>query len=131
MQYENRPIYKQIADYLYEMILSGQWADDSRIPSIREMAVQMEVNPNTMNRTFSLLQDQGVIYNKRGIGYFTTKEARAMTAELKKDEFIREELPVLFRRMENLEIDQDELIALYREYMKAGQPAEEKNNENK
>ena len=118
MQYEKRPIYIQIADYLYEMILSGKWADGERIPSIREMAVQMEVNPNTMTRTYGLLQEQGVIYNKRGIGYFAADDANKMSARIKKAEFIQEELPDVFRKMENLSIDKEELTNLYLSYKK-------------
>ena len=116
MQYEKRPIYIQIADYLYEMILGGEWPDGERIPSIREMAVQMEVNPNTMTRTYGLLQEQGVIYNKRGIGYFTASDARAMTARLKKEEFISFELPDIFKKMDALEIGPEEIIRLYNDY---------------
>jgi GntR family transcriptional regulator len=125
MQYEKRPIYIQIADYLYEMILSKKWPDGERIPSIREMAVQMEVNPNTMTRTYGLLQEQGVIYNKRGIGYFAADDALNMTTKVKKQEFIQEELPEVFRKMESLSIDQEELTSLYLNYRK------EKKHENK
>ncbi len=117
MQYEKRPIYIQIAEYLYEMILGGDWPDGERIPSIREMAGQMEVNPNTMTRTYGLLQEQGVIYNKRGIGYFAASDARAMTARLKREEFLRSELPDLFKKMETLQIGKDELVRLFEEYL--------------
>ena len=116
MQYEKRPIYIQIADYLYEMILGGEWPDGERIPSIREMAVQMEVNPNTMTRTYGLLQEQGVIYNKRGIGYFAASDARAMTARLKKEEFISFELPDIFKKMDTLKIGPEEIIRLHNDY---------------
>ncbi len=116
MQYENRPIYMQIADYLYEMILSGGWPDGERIPSIREMAVQMEVNPNTMTRTYGLLQDQGVIYNKRGIGYFASAEARAMTLRLKREEFIHGELPEMFKKMDALGMGPRDIAELYDKY---------------
>jgi DNA-binding transcriptional regulator YhcF (GntR family) len=107
------------------MILSGKWPDGERIPSIREMAVQMEVNPNTMTRTYGLLQEQGVIFNKRGIGYFAADDALNMTTKVKKQEFIQEELPEVFRKMESLSIDQEELTSLYLNYQK------EKKHENK
>ncbi|MBN2625840.1 MAG: GntR family transcriptional regulator [Spirochaetales bacterium] len=116
MQYENRPIYIQIADYLYEMILSGKWTDGERVPSIREMAVQMEVNPNTMTRTYGLLQEQGVIFNKRGIGYFAADKARDMTLRLKREEFIHSELPDFFKKMEFLGMTPEELDELFNRY---------------
>ncbi|MDC7218789.1 MAG: GntR family transcriptional regulator [Spirochaetales bacterium] len=116
MQYDNKPIYKQIAEYLYELILNGEWPDGERIPSIRDMAVQMEVNPNTMTRTYGLLQEQGIIYNRRGIGYFTIMDAREKTSSLKKAEFIHNELPEIFKKMDNLGMDTDEILALYDKY---------------
>jgi GntR family transcriptional regulator len=115
MQYDSRPIYKQIAEYLHDLILNGEWANGERIPSIREMAVQMEVNPNTMNRTYSLLQEQELIYNKRGIGYFTADKAQELTTILKKREFIKKELPDVFRKMDALHISPEEILRLYQE----------------
>jgi len=73
---EQKPIYLQIADLLEEYIIKGEWGNSERIPALREIAVQMEVNPNTVMRTYTYLQDKGIIYNKRGIGYFTAPDAR-------------------------------------------------------
>ena len=67
---ENQAIYLQIANRFFENILKKKWDSGDKIPSIRDMAVEFEVNPNTTMRTFNYLQDKGIIYNKRGIGYF-------------------------------------------------------------
>lgn len=116
MEYrEKRSIYLQIADYMCENILSGSWHESDRIPSVREMAVETEVNPNTVMRTYGYLQDKGVIYNKRGIGYFIHENAEHLTRDMVRDEFIHNELPYLFKRMSMLDISIEELQALYAE----------------
>src|SRR4051794_41162898 len=72
---ESIAIYLQIADYICERVLLKQWKAGERIPAVRELAVQLEVNPNTVMRTFEFLQGQNIIYNQRGIGYFVGPEA--------------------------------------------------------
>ncbi len=109
----NQAIYLQIADSICEKILSKRWAAGDKIPSVREMAVNTEVNPNTVMRTFSLLQDKGIIYNQRGIGYFVAEDAYQNTRELMKAEFIQHELPHLFRMMDLLVMDFEDLRKLY------------------
>ena len=72
---ETVSIYLQIADYICERILLKQWKVDERIPSVRELAMQLEVNPNTVMRTYDFMQQQSIIYNQRGIGYFVSPDA--------------------------------------------------------
>src|SRR5580700_9964207 len=96
---ENQAIYLQIANHFFENILQKKWTAGDKIPSIRDMAVQFEVNPNTTMRTFNFLQDKGIIFNKRGLGYYLSDEGFAKTVELKKEQFIKEELPALFKSM--------------------------------
>ncbi len=77
MEFNNhRAIYLQIAEMICERILLGQFREDERIPSVREMAVQLEVNPNTVMRTFEFLQAKDIITNKRGVGYFVSVEGK-------------------------------------------------------
>lgn len=113
---ENQAIYMQIADYFCQNILQKKWQEGEKIPSIREIAVQVEVNPNTAMRTFSYLQDKGIIYNKRGIGYFVADDGYEKTLELKKDQFIEEELPQMFHTLELLRMDFKDLEKLYNTY---------------
>ena len=65
---EKQAIYLQIGEHISETILRKQWEEGEKIPSVREMAMSIEVNPNTVMRTYSYLQDRGIIFNKRGIG---------------------------------------------------------------
>jgi len=115
---DKKAIYVQIAESMYESILSGEFAEGERIPSIREMAVSVQVNPNTVMRTYNYLQDEGIIYNQRGIGHFITEGARVKTKEIMKEEFIKTELPVVFKMMDMLGIDMKTLTDLYESYRK-------------
>ncbi|MEX1302542.1 MAG: GntR family transcriptional regulator, partial [Desulfotignum sp.] len=72
-------IYLQIADLMCERILLEDWQENNRIPSVREMAVDLEVNPNTVMRAYAFLQQQGIIFNKRGIGYFVAPDGLKTT----------------------------------------------------
>lgn len=112
---DNQAIYLQIADHFYENILQKKWECGEKIPSIRDMAIQFEVNPNTTMRTFNFLQEKGIIFNKRGIGYFVADDGYQRALELKKEQFIKEDLPLLFRNMELLEISMDDLQKIYQQ----------------
>ena len=112
---QNQAIYLQIADHITERILSGTWAEGERIPSIREMSEDIVVNPNTVMRSYAYLQDLGIIYNQRGIGYFVAEDAHQKTLELKKKNFIRRDLPRIFRTMDLLHLTCEDLRTLQEE----------------
>ena len=114
MEFKQRQtIYLQIADHICEYILIKRWKEGDRIPSIREMSVSIEVNPNTVMRSYNYLQDLGIIYNQRGIGYFVAEQAYEKTMELKKKNFIKRDLPQIFKTMELLQMSCDDLRDLY------------------
>lgn len=110
---DNNPIYLQIAERICDEILQGTYREDDRIPSVREYAAMVEVNANTVVRTFDYLQSLEIIYNKRGLGYFVAKGAARRIAKERKRTFLTEELPELFRKMDSLKISFDELRELY------------------
>ena len=112
---ERQAIYLQIGDYICENILRKKWEQGDRIPSIRELSVSIEVNPNTVMRSYGYLQDRDIIYNKRGIGYFVAENAYEKTLELKKQNFIKRELPRLFNTMDLLELTFEDLKTIYGE----------------
>lgn len=125
---EGKAIYLQIADYILDNIMSKSWRSGDRIPSVREMAVSIEVNPNTVMRTYTYLQNKGIIFNKRGIGYFVSENAYELARDIKKEEFVKKQLPVLFRNMEMLNISFNDLRRLYEEFKNKG--VERKNEDN-
>ena len=113
---EHQAIYEQVADHVCEMILRQVWPEGERIPSVRELAMELQVNPNTVNKAYASLQEREIIYNQRGIGYFVADGGRSRTVEVKREEFINEELPRVFRTLDLLSIDMEELESLYRTY---------------
>ena len=113
---ESQAIYLQIADHICEQVLLDKWKADDRLPSVRELAVQLEVNPNTVMRTCEYLQQYEIIYNKRGIGYFIAADAGKRVKQLKKERFMENELPQLFRNIYLLDIELDELKPYYEKY---------------
>ncbi|HVI48047.1 MAG TPA: GntR family transcriptional regulator [Chitinophaga sp.] len=116
---ESQAIYLQIADYICDQVLLHNWKAEERIPSVRELAVQLEVNPNTVMRTCELLQQQEIIYNKRGIGYFISPDATKKIKLFRKDAFISNELPRFFRNIYLLDIELDELKPHFEKYKKS------------
>jgi len=115
---ESRAIYLQIADYICERILLKQWKAEERIPAVRELAVQLEVNPNTVMRTYEFLQSQNIIHNQRGIGYFVSAEGMKNATQYRKTEFIEKELPTIFRNIYLLDMDVEELKPRYEKFKK-------------
>ncbi len=113
---DNQPIYQQISDYFCNQILKKKWDAEDRLPSVREIAVQLEVNPNTALRAFHYLQEREVIYNKRGVGYFVSYNAYEKVLSLKREEFIQNELPSFFETMKLLGISSAELETLYKKH---------------
>ena len=106
---EPKGIYLQIADQIRERVLQGDWRAGERIPSIRELAVDLGVNPNTVTRSYQKLMDRGIISSRRGLGYFVSADARERAREEMRDEFVRDELPRIVRTMRLLGIGPEEL----------------------
>lgn len=115
---ESKAIYQQIADYVCEQVLMGRWKENDRILSVRELGVQLEVNPNTVLRAYDFLQRYGIITNKRGVGYFAAEDSIAKIKELRRERFVNKELPHIFQEMELLGIGINELNEYYNEFLK-------------
>ena len=115
---ESKSIYLQIADRICDEILQGQYKEEERIPSVREYAATVEVNANTVVRSFDYLQNQEIIYNKRGLGYFVSAGGRGRILELRKEVFLRDELPEFFRQLKSLGISIKEVETMYKDYLK-------------
>jgi len=128
---DNEPIYLQIAGYVSEQILLGKWAAEDKVPSVRELAVALQVNPNTVMRTYEQLQNQEVIYNKRGIGFFVAPDALRKIKTLRKERFLQQDLPEFFRNLFLLEISLDEIQERYETFKSENYESEiEQNHEN-
>ncbi len=110
---ESKGIYQQIADQIRERILQGEWQAGERIPSIRELAIDLGVNPNTVTKSYQALMDREIIRNQRGRGYFVSSNATATILDEMRTEFVHDELPRLFRTMRVLNIGIDELAEYF------------------
>jgi GntR family transcriptional regulator len=115
---ESQAIYLQIADYVCEKILLKEWPPGERIPSVRELAVQLEVNPNTVMRTYEFLQQQSIVFNQRGIGFFVANDAIVHATRYRKDLFTEKDLPQVFRSLFLLGMELDELKTGYDKFKK-------------
>ena len=115
---ESRPIYLQIADRICDEIHQGIYPEDGRIPSVREYAEIVEVNANTVMRSYDYLQMQEIIYNKRGIGYFVGEEAKNRILSARKEQFMDNEIEYFFRQLRSLGVSGDDLVKMYNEYCK-------------
>jgi len=106
----------QLADLFCEQILVGKWAPQEKIPSVRDMGMMVQVNPNTVLRTYDFLQQKGIIFNKRGIGYFTEDDAIQKILQYRRSDFFDNILPKFFKTISLLRITPDEISKKYREY---------------
>jgi GntR family transcriptional regulator len=112
----NEAIYLQIAAYVSEKILRGVWPVGDKIPSVRDLSVELQVNPNTVMRTYEFLQSQEVIFNKRGIGFFVEADGIKKAKAYRKERFIQQDLPEFFRNIFLLDISLDDLQARYEKF---------------
>ena len=118
MEFKNdKAIYLQIADYVCDRILYKVWKAGDRIPSVREIGALLEVNPNTVLHTFAALQNENIIVNKRGVGFFLTDECFNKAYEMRKKEFLTLVLPNVFETMQSLNIPMGEVSDLFNKYV--------------
>lgn len=96
---EEKPIWRQIYELIAMRILSGEWPEGERIVSVREMAASVGVNPNTVMRSYERLEGDGIIFNRRGIGFFVSEGAKDHIRQLERQKFMDEELPKLRERL--------------------------------
>ena len=120
---DNKAIYLQIADRIGDEVLNGQLQIDGKIPSVREMAAQIEVNANTVARTYEYLQQSGVIYTKRGLGYFVAPDARKAIVRQRKEQLReRGEMDYFLGQLKAVGIAPDDLKQLYIDFLNAQAP---------
>lgn len=117
---ENKPIYLQITDGIMDEILAGIYPAEERLLSVREYAAKVEVNANTVMRAYDWLQQQKIIFNKRGIGFFVMPDARKRIIEMRKNIFFQEEAAYFFGRLSTFGMMPEDVARLYSEYLSSG-----------
>ncbi|MDR0207429.1 MAG: GntR family transcriptional regulator [Bacteroidales bacterium] len=107
---ETLPIYMQIADWVCEQILLNKWKSEERALSVRELGVLLEVNPNTVVRAYSFLEERDILVNQRGVGFFIAPNAANKILQFRKKRFFEEELSMFFKTMKLLGIEMDDVV---------------------
>ena len=108
---DSRPIYEQIRDGLRKLIVTGAMQRDEKLPSVRSLAQQLSINPNTIQRAYAELESEGYIYSVPGKGSFASGDTGA--EERRKQELL-EELLELAAELNDLGVSGEELAALVR-----------------
>ena len=114
---EGLTIYAQMAERLSDEILQGKYAADEKIPGVRVYSALLELNVNTAIKAYDLLSSRGIIYNRRGLGYFVSPNAREIILQARREEFMQDVLPDFLRRMHQLGVSIETVEAAYRDYL--------------
>lgn len=112
-----KPIYLQISDRICDDVMSGIYPPGIRIPSVREFAASVQVNANTVMRAYEHLSAKEIIFNKRGIGFFISPEARENIIKYRKETFFNSDINYFFSRLKKMQISPEELHQLYETYL--------------
>lgn len=104
----SKPIYLQIADRVYYRLIRSELSPGDKLPSVREMAVQMKVNPNTIQRTYSEMERLGIVETRRGQGTFIA-ERSDLKAELK-DRLTKDVFKRFIQEMAELGLSPEEML---------------------
>lgn len=107
---ENRPIYLQIIETFEEKIVAGELLPDDRIMSVRELGSTLGVNPNTVMRCYERMTSDGIIYIKRGLGYYVSEQAKEIIQERMRREFLTHELPKVIAKAKLLNVNLKEYL---------------------
>lgn len=111
---KNRPVCPQICEMLCVSIVNGTYGSEERLPSVREIATGLGVNPNTVQRALETLEEQALIYSVRGSGWYVgqdTHRAREVLEQMRRDKSA-----AFFSEMEMLGMTPDEVKAFVQTY---------------
>ena len=107
---EDQPIYRQLRDKVAAQILQGALKEGDALPSVRTVAVDLQINPLTANKAYQELVDENLVEKRRGVGMYVTKGARERLLALEKKHFLDEEWPAIAARIAALGFKADELL---------------------
>lgn len=113
-----RPIYLQLVEYFRNQILSGVWQEGKRLPSVRDFALQLQVNPNTVQKALSQLETEGLIMTKRNVGKFVTMQASRI--DVRKADQAKQLCLGFVKEMTQLGYTEEEMIHLIKETLHDG-----------
>ena len=117
---DNKAIYLQIADRIGDQILAGTLTPEGKVPSVRELAAEIEVNANTVARTYDHLQQNGIIFTKRGLGYFVSPDAKDKIVASRREVLMQGEMDYFLGQLKAVGITPAELQELYNDFLEKG-----------
>ncbi len=109
---DKRPLYEQISERIKELMSVGGLPENSQLPSVRALAVDLSINPNTIQRAYAELERQGYVYSIKGKGNFVAETERL---QLLKTKELRGRLAVILEDAYRLGLSDDEIVGLIRE----------------
>ena len=109
----DRPIFMQIIEIIQLAIVSGKYAPGDKLPSVRDLASEAAVNPNTMQKALAELERGGLVYSKRTSGRFITEDVQMIAAL--KSSLARDKIEAFLESMQNLGFQKEDTIALMQE----------------
>lgn len=112
----DKPIYKQIIDFSFGKILTGTWIAGERVPSVRELSIELSVNTHTVLKAYEFLQSEGIIVAKRGMGFYLSTDALDHVNQVRRNDFFDTTLRDLFAEMALLDISIDEVVDKFNDY---------------
>jgi len=107
---DTQPIYQQLRDHTVARILAGELAEGTALPSVRQLAVELQINPITVSRAYQLLVDEALVEKRRGLGMFVMQGAHEQLLNSERDHFLQQELPKILERAQQLGIKTEELL---------------------
>ena len=114
--YSDKAIFVKIAERLCDDILADRYKEGDRVPSVRELAAEYEVNTNTALRAFEVLQRDDILLQQRGIGMQVAKGAKRKIQAARKKEFLQKEMPDFLRRLDLLGLTIDDVSEAWEEF---------------
>ena len=109
---ESKNIFLQIRDWLADQIMQDKILPGDKVPSVRELSVDLEVNRNTVMRSYGLMEEEGILENKRGIGFFVATDAKRNLLKIQKESFFEQDLPWLLHKVKVLKLNSTDLQSL-------------------
>jgi GntR family transcriptional regulator len=115
---DHRPLYEQIKEKTKEYIVSGIFGEHERLPSVREVAAELAINPNTIQRAYKELESEGYIYSQKAKGYFVAPVELAVGDSQRKK--MMGDFSQLVKELKYIDADKAELIAIVENIYKEG-----------
>lgn len=107
---QNTPIYQQLKDRTIASILSGQLKEGDLLPSVRQVAIEFQINPLTVSKAYQMLVDEDLVHSERGVGMRIKSGAYQQLLEQERSQFLTHEWPEIIARMHRLNISIEDLI---------------------